>query len=273
MATHGTLGPFEQGKEDWISYVECLEQYFAANDVIEADKQRAILLSVCGASTYQVIRNLTAPKKTTEHNFKELVTLVEKHYCPPPSVIVQRFTFNTRSQKEGETTAEFVAELHRLSEHCKFAETLDDMLRDRLVCGIRDSRVQRRLLAEPELTFAKAFELSQATELAEKNAKDLQTGQPKPILAVHQSGTMRKQSSSYICYRCNSSQHSPKDCRFKMLNAISVGRKDTFQELVAVQTRRGLYSRKHRGKQNQLISSHQRKLKIAQKTLLMYSFE
>ena len=47
-------------------------------------------------------------------------------------------------------------------------------MRDRIVCGIKDSRVQRRLLAEPMLTFAKALEIAQASELAEKNVLVLQ---------------------------------------------------------------------------------------------------
>ena len=50
MSTHGTIGPFEQGREDWTSYTERLEQYFAANGVEDAGKQHAILLSVCGSS-------------------------------------------------------------------------------------------------------------------------------------------------------------------------------------------------------------------------------
>ena len=32
----------------------------------------------------------------------------------------------------------------------------------RLVCGINDSRIQRRLLSEPNLTFQKAFDLALA---------------------------------------------------------------------------------------------------------------
>ena len=47
------------------------------------------------------------------------------------------------------------------------------MLRDRLVCGINDQRLQRRLLAESDLTFKKAFDLVQALEAAERNAKDI----------------------------------------------------------------------------------------------------
>ena len=47
MATHGTLGEFDSNREDWTSYSERLEQYFQANDVESAEKQRAILLSDC----------------------------------------------------------------------------------------------------------------------------------------------------------------------------------------------------------------------------------
>ena len=148
MATHGRIGEFNRGEEDWTAYCERLEQYFLANDVASAEKQRAILLSVCGAATYQLVRNLVAPDKPTDKSFEELVTLVKEHHTPPPSVTVQRFKFNSRSQRDGESVAEFVAELRRLSEHCKFEVTLDDMLRDRLVCGIRDVRIQRRLLGQ-----------------------------------------------------------------------------------------------------------------------------
>ena len=55
-----------------------------------------------------------------------------------------------------------VAALHALSENCEFGDTLEDMLRNRLVWGIDDSRIQHRLLAEGSLTFAKALEIAQA---------------------------------------------------------------------------------------------------------------
>ena len=211
MATHGNVGEFKHGAEDWTAYCERLEQYFTANDVDDAGKKRAILLSGCGAATYQLVRNLVAPDKPTDKSFQEIVKLVKEHHTPPPSVIVQRFKFNFRSQREGESVGEFVAELRRLSEHCKFDATLDDMLRDRLVCGIRDVRTQRRLLAESDLKLKKAFELAQAAEVAEKNAKDLR----KPIVgAVH---ALPKQPGTPVsdnCSRCGG-KHAAATCRFK----------------------------------------------------------
>lgn len=206
MATHGNIGQFDRGTEDWKAYCERLEQYFLANDVDDAAKQRAILLSVCGAAAYQLIRNLVAPAKPTDKSFADIVKLVQDHYTPPPSVTVQRFKFHSRSQKEGESIAEFVAELRRLSEHCQFEATLDDMLRDRLVCGVRDVRIQRRLLAEADLSFKKSFELSQAAEVAEQSAKDLQKPQ-----TVH---TVPSKPFARNCYRCGGT-HASDTCRFR----------------------------------------------------------
>jgi len=61
-----------------------------------------------------------------------------------------------------------IVELRRLSEYCEFGSMLNEIIRDRIVCGIADDRIQRRLLSEPELTFEKAVELSLAIELASK---------------------------------------------------------------------------------------------------------
>ena len=155
--------------------------------------------------------------------FAELVKIVKNHHQPPPSTIVQRFYINTRIQEiEEETVSEFVAGLHRLSEYCQFAATLDDMLRDRLVCGIRDCRFQQRLLAETDLTFQKALDISQAIEAAERNTRDLQAKQtPKPTLALYQptrrlysQGLPKSSDSQTKCYRCGSS-HQARECPFK----------------------------------------------------------
>ena len=50
MAKHGSVGEYNSdGEEDWVSYIERLQNYFVANKVTTEAKKRAILLSVCGA--------------------------------------------------------------------------------------------------------------------------------------------------------------------------------------------------------------------------------
>ena len=81
---HGVIGPFDSSQEDWLSYIACVQNYFVANDIAEnkAAKRRAILLSVCGMSTYCLIKSLAAPTKPEEVSFENLVKLVEGHHNP-----------------------------------------------------------------------------------------------------------------------------------------------------------------------------------------------
>ena len=61
--------------------MEQLECYFMVNDVADARKQRAILLSCCGASTYSLIQSLAAPSKPIDVAYKDLVEKVTAYYA------------------------------------------------------------------------------------------------------------------------------------------------------------------------------------------------
>ena len=131
---HGTMGPFDSNQEDWLSYTERLQQYFTANDITDehAAKKRAILLSVCGISTFHLIKSLLAPVKPETKSFQDLVNLVEKHHNPEPSATVQRFKFHSRSRQPEENVVQYVAELRRIAERCRFGDNLENVLCDRL---------------------------------------------------------------------------------------------------------------------------------------------
>lgn len=90
-----------------------------------------------------------------------------------------RFRFNSCIRKDGVSVAAFAARLRELADKCKYqADIVHELVRDRLVCRIHDDRLQRRLLAEPNLTYDKAFELAQIHEAAERNARELRMTQP-----------------------------------------------------------------------------------------------
>ena len=73
-----------EGEETWGEYIERLEHFFIANEV-GADKQKSVLLSVCGEQkSYKLMCNLLAPIKPGEKTDAELV---KDHYNPVPSEI------------------------------------------------------------------------------------------------------------------------------------------------------------------------------------------
>ena len=145
-----SIGLFDPKSEGWSTYTERVEQHLTANGVVEAEKRHAFLLSVSGATVYQLVRSLVALAKPKDKSFEESVKLVQEHLTLYRLSIVQRFHFHVCTQKETESVAEFVASLCHLAEACEFGGTLEETLRDRLVCALRDHRVQRWLLTEQD---------------------------------------------------------------------------------------------------------------------------
>ena len=136
MATFGTIGEFKAEEEDWSLYVQHMQHYFATNGITSVDKQRSIMLSVCRAPTYKLMSSLFAPRKLGDVPFSELVKVVEEHQNLRPLVIVQRYKLNIRSQEGGESIWDDVTALCKLAEWCEYGGNLEEMLRDRLVCGV-----------------------------------------------------------------------------------------------------------------------------------------
>ena len=104
--------------------MEQLEQYFLANEVENVVKHRVILLSVCRSKTYALARDLLKPVRPAETTFKKFVDTLKKHFSPKQSEIVERYTFYSRNRNADEWVAAYFAELHKLTEHCNFGETL-----------------------------------------------------------------------------------------------------------------------------------------------------
>jgi len=173
MTSIGQIGEFKSDEERISAYLERIQLFFVVNSIAD-EKKVAVLLSVIGAKTYALLRDLLALTKPQDKSFDELATTLTTHFKPKPIVITECFYFHRHSQANGESVAEYVVELWRLATHCQFGEYLNKALRDRLVCGIRNTGIQKCLLSETELLLKKAIELSQAFEAAEKNAKDMQ---------------------------------------------------------------------------------------------------
>ena len=109
--------------------------------------------------------------------------------------------FDTRTRRQGKSVTSFVAELRRLAKYCNFA-SLNDLLRDRIVCGINDESIQRRLLSKTatKLTFDKVLEIASSMEIARTHIGEIQSGCPQPAEVHKVVAVTSQQGVSY--YRC-----------------------------------------------------------------------
>ena len=133
-----------------------------------------------------------------EKTFDELVNLMTNHDNPKRNPIVERFQFNMRYKKTGESVSQYMAELRRLSQYCEYNDSLDSILRDRLVCGINHDRTQQRLLSEGEnLSLQKAMDISLSLESAIRQAAAIQNEFKQPnetVSKIEQKTSSRNQS-------------------------------------------------------------------------------
>ena len=246
MATNyiGSIPEFNADLVKWEIYAEQVENFFQANGITDANKKRAVLLSTIGSKTYGVLRNLTAPATPIEKSLKELLKLLQEHYAPRPNPIVQRCQFYGRNRQPGERVAVYLAELRALADQCEFEGYLETALRDRLITGIADDRIQRRLLSEPynNLTLAKAVDIAVAMETASQNVTTLQQAQGNPttvtVNALHQQQNKKggdrgaknkdrhfgREQRQQACSRCGDSRHKAPDCKFKTAKCFSCGK-------------------------------------------------
>jgi len=102
------------------------------------------------------------------------------------------------------------------------------MIRDQLVCGIKDRNTQKKLLVESGLTLRKAMKVAMADKAANKDVPELTKARGlSPTNEVHRmKATSSKSSKSKInkednpqggteCKHCGKRNRSAKKCKFK----------------------------------------------------------
>lgn len=234
MALIGRVDEFKQSLEDFASYLERFEIWLLANE-IKDEKKVSVFLACIGPETYGLLKNLVMPNQPSGLTYRVLTDALKSHYQPKPLVIAERFRFQKRDQKDGESVTDYLVAIRKLSKYCEYGTHLDEALRDRLVSGLASESIQRKLLAEKGLTFARTCEIALAMEMASKNSLEiLAKSQNAAVNEVSKSkfgskgkwqfrsgneSTNQKfeqtRDSEQRCYRCGGGRHSPQECRFK----------------------------------------------------------
>lgn len=217
----GELGAFNPDSEKISTYLERVAVFMTANEVADA-KKAAVLLSVIGKTNYALLEGLMAPGLPREKTYEEIVAALKKHYEPAPLQIAERFHFYKRSQGLTESIADFAAALRKLAIKCDFGDFLDDALRDRLVCGLWNEPIQKRLLTEKDLTNARAIEIAQGMEAADQRTKEMHGASPSVLQvrekACYRCGKVHEGKCRFLtatCHKCGKVGHIASVCRSK----------------------------------------------------------
>ena len=143
-------------------------------------------------------------------------------------MIYKRARFNQRSQLLDESVDHFITEIHRLADNCEFGDMKDQLIRDRLVVGIRDCALSECLQLEADLTLDKVKKLIRQREAVRVHQDFLHKSQVKDdtsLDAVRQNTNVRRKLPGIPhtsakpppsnCRRCGSGAHPRHLCPAK----------------------------------------------------------
>ena len=89
-------------------------------------------------------------------DYAKVLKLFDDYFQVRRNVIFERARFNRRDQLPEESSEQYIMELYTLAATCNYGALENEMLRDRLVVGIRDSALSKKLQLDANLTLEKA---------------------------------------------------------------------------------------------------------------------
>ena len=204
--------------ENWRRFEQQFEIYVAASDKEKASDaiKVALLLNFAGEDAIEVFNTF---KFTNEADKKVLKTVKEKfeEYCNPrKNVVFERYVYWKTIQQD-EPIDHFVTTLKQKIKSCEYpAAIVDDMVRDKLVFGVRDDTVKERLLRENDLTLNKALGICRASEQSKEHLKQMKSAQSQAcevdsISRRRQEPPVSKKEKPWKCKFCGTS-HKPRAC-------------------------------------------------------------
>ena len=157
-----------QAAEKWKKFELAWNNYALATELDKKSEavQVATLLTVIGEEARDVFSTFTGWEDEGDKAKIKAVLAKFAQYCQPrKNIPFERYRFNRRMQEPGESYDQYRTALRKLAESCDFQTvTPEELLRDRLVFGIKDAKARERLLRESNLTLAKTDDICHAAE-------------------------------------------------------------------------------------------------------------
>ncbi|KAL7859464.1 hypothetical protein SRHO_G00146110 [Serrasalmus rhombeus] len=160
--------------QDWEKWIRRFERFRVASDLDKSSEANQVntLIYCMGDEADDVLRGLriTDEQKLVYSSVKDGFT---NFFVPKKNVIYQRAKFNMRVQEPTESADSFITALYALAEDCGYGALREELLRDRIVVGIRDRALSQKMQMERELDLVKAINMARQVEDIKRQQIDI----------------------------------------------------------------------------------------------------
>lgn len=209
---------FDSNTESFKTYKERLEIHLEIKKV-QYNKELCakLLLQYIGSKNYALITSLAAPKPVNSLKYDELITLLEKHFCPKKNVLVEQHKFFCELQNDKQSIAEFVAQLRKRANECEFvctckATVSEVFLRAQFIRGLQSEHMREQLLENSELDFENIVKKAVALEAAKIGNKEIINNNNTDVNQINKMQYQQKSKFNQNKYQ-NSNKNSSKNSK------------------------------------------------------------
>ena len=100
----------------------------------------------------------------TSCTFDEIMAALDGYSNSRKNTIFARAKFNRRVQQPGESVDAFIQDLHRLADECSYSTLKNELIRDRIMVGVRDEDLSKALQAKQDLDLGETIRLNRQAE-------------------------------------------------------------------------------------------------------------
>ena len=168
MKCHGDVtGNWDFFKQQWSDYETAI-----GLDKREESVRLATLSSSMGKECLQILLNLNLPEED-KRKLDKCLEALESYFKPSRNLVYERYVFNTCVQQSEESVQSYVTRLRKLAASCEYGALTDELIRDRLVIGLKNQGDKVRLLREKSLDLKKAIQMCTTIEIASQQIKTI----------------------------------------------------------------------------------------------------
>ena len=105
---------------------------------------------------------------------EKIMEQFEAYFNPRKNITYSRFKFFTYRQETGQSFDDYTTELKKLSSDFELEGLRESQLRDMLIIGLNNKKLQERLLRESNLDLNKTVEICRIVEVTHSQAHIMQ---------------------------------------------------------------------------------------------------
>ncbi|UYV80374.1 hypothetical protein LAZ67_19000010 [Cordylochernes scorpioides] len=146
---------------EWPKWRKRFERYLVVSGMKkkeEADKID-LFMYLMGDRADDIFRTFKFEKEEEATKIDSILKAFDSHFCVRKNIIYERAKFNSRIQEDREPVDEFITSLYKLADSCEFEGLHEQLIRDRIVVGVRDKALSERMQLDSELTLEKAVKM------------------------------------------------------------------------------------------------------------------